>query len=107
MLFIISKFVKKFFRSSIQNTLYFSLNLLYVVFIPVFTPADKLRCSKSEMLNLYRFLIALAALDRILMIHFQAVEADSSQTSHKEMVHETTLVLQDRAPQFLIGHYFS
>ena len=57
------------------------------------------------MLKLYRYLRTLVALYRILMIHFQAVEADSSQTSHKGMVHETTLVLQDCAPQFRIGRY--
>ena len=37
---------------------------------------------KSKILKLYRFLRTLVALYRIFMIHFHAVEADSSQTSH-------------------------
>ena len=89
---------------SIQNI--FFLNLLYDVFIPAFTSADKLRRSKSKMLKLYRYLRTLVALYRILIIHFQTVKDDSSQTSHKGMVHETTLVLQDCALQFCIGRYF-
>ena len=58
---------------------------------------------KIKILKLYRFLRTLAALYRILMIHFQAAEADSSQAFHKGMVHKTTLALQDCAPQFRIG----
>ena len=55
------------------------------------------------MQKLYHFLRTLVAIYRILMIHFQAVEADSSL---KSMVHEATIVLQDCAPQFRVGRNF-
>ena len=105
MLFVMSKFLSS--SSGYQfKILYIFLRIYYMMSL-ILLLYQQTNCGvqKSKMLKLYRFLRTLVALYRILMIHFQAVEADSSQTSHKSMVHETTLVLQDCAPLFRIGRF--